>query len=129
MRRSLIRSEKGQSFLEFAIITPLLLLLLLGIFDMGRMFFTYLHLNQISQEAARIGSLGASDDEILQLIDQQNHLDDPTALQIIIDPLENSRNSGGYMRVELTYPIKFFTPGLSQLVSYEVSGETMIRIE
>lgn len=49
----LFRTEKGQSFAELAIVLPLLLILLLGIFDIGNGFSTYIALSNASREGAR----------------------------------------------------------------------------
>ena len=40
----LMKSEKGQSLVEFALVIPLLILLLFGIVDFGRIFHAYLTL-------------------------------------------------------------------------------------
>lgn len=48
-----IRPQKGQSLAELAIILPLLLILLLGVFDIGNGFSTYIALSNASREGAR----------------------------------------------------------------------------
>lgn len=131
MKRFFRENEQGQSMLEFALFIPLLLLLLMGMFDTGRVLFTYLHLNMMSQEAARMGSLGATDTEIEQWVVNEYKIGDATPLQIAITPTDSTRTSGDYFEVELTYPVNFFTPVLSQLVSspYQVTTGTTIRVE
>src|ERR1035437_178897 len=52
-----IQTKKGQSAVEFALIFPLLLLLVLGMVDFGRMFITYLAMSNGSREAARYGGV------------------------------------------------------------------------
>ena len=56
--------KKGQSMVEFALITPLLLMLMLGIFEFGRLIFVYSAVSSASREAARfgasIGDIGAT---------------------------------------------------------------------
>jgi len=58
-RRSIIASswERGQGLAEFALVTPLLLFVTLGIVDFGRAFFTYAQLSFQLREALRWGSL------------------------------------------------------------------------
>ncbi len=46
---------KGQGLVEFALILPLLLLLLLGIFEFGRVLFIYSNLFNAAREGARYG--------------------------------------------------------------------------
>jgi hypothetical protein len=47
------RGERSQSMVEFAIVAPLLLLLLFGIVDFGRIIYIYVTLNQAVNEGAR----------------------------------------------------------------------------
>jgi TadE-like protein len=49
-----MRSQRSQSMVEFAIIAPLLLLLIFGIVDFGRVIYTYITLNQAVNEAVRV---------------------------------------------------------------------------
>lgn len=55
-RRSVDRYEtqRSQSLVEFAIVAPLLLILLFGIVDFGRVIYTYVTLNQAVNEGARV---------------------------------------------------------------------------
>jgi len=48
-----LRSERSQSIVEFALIAPVLLLLLFGIIDFGRLIYVYATLNQAVNEGAR----------------------------------------------------------------------------
>ena len=51
------QSERGTTAVEFAIVVPLLLLILLGIIDFGRLLFVQVSLNAASREGARAASL------------------------------------------------------------------------
>lgn len=53
------QSERGTTAVEFAIVVPLLLLILLGIIDFGRLLFVQVSLNAASREGARASSLYA----------------------------------------------------------------------
>ena len=62
MRRPRRRTtERGQDLVEFALILPVLLLVLLGIFDMGRVTYYLSALNNAAREGARYGSLFPAD--------------------------------------------------------------------
>ena len=52
-RRSERRGERSQSLVEFAIIAPLLLVLLFAVVDFGRVIYIYVTLNQAVNEGAR----------------------------------------------------------------------------
>lgn len=46
----MVKKENGQSVVEMALVLPVLLLLLVGIIDFGRVFYYYSHLNLATQE-------------------------------------------------------------------------------
>ncbi len=48
--------EKGSALLETTIVLPLLILVVLGIFDFGRMYFTHSMVSEIAREAALVGA-------------------------------------------------------------------------
>jgi len=56
-RRSSWRSERGAELIEFAMVAPILILLLAGIFDFGMMFRTYEAVTNAAREGARVGVL------------------------------------------------------------------------
>jgi len=49
--------ERGQSLVEAAIVVPLLLLLLAGVVELGRAFYTYIVITNAAREGARYASL------------------------------------------------------------------------
>lgn len=48
--------ERGQGLVEFALVIPFLLLLMIGIFEFGYFFFVYTSVNTAAREAARYGA-------------------------------------------------------------------------
>ena len=62
IKKSLIKDKKGQSLIEFALVLPILLLVLLGIMEFGRMIMTVNVLNQAAREGARIGAVTSDAD-------------------------------------------------------------------
>ena len=52
------RDEKGAAAVEFALVLPLLLVLLLGIIDFGLYFYNDLQLTHVARDAARYLSVG-----------------------------------------------------------------------
>ena len=46
---------KGQDLVEFALLLPFMLMLIMGIFDLGRVTFLYSTITNISREGARYG--------------------------------------------------------------------------
>lgn len=61
--------EKGQSLAEFALVVPVLLLLLVGIVEIGYGLNSYLTVVDSARDGARLGSKGQADaDQITALV-------------------------------------------------------------
>lgn len=54
-------SNHGQTLVEFALVVPILLLVVFGIMEFGRVFYTYSALTNGAQEAARYGIIHPTD--------------------------------------------------------------------
>jgi hypothetical protein len=64
MRNSCFRSskaERGQSLTEFALGITFILIMMAGVMDLGRAYFSFLSLRDAAQEGALYGSLDAPD--------------------------------------------------------------------
>jgi hypothetical protein len=127
----MVKKEEGQSLLEFALILPLLLLLISGMFDFGRLLYNYMHLHLASQESVRLGGLGQGDAEITAFAQNYIHIGDPLLLEVAIFPSETTRKSGDYINVTLRYPFESITPILSDIIPspYLIETESTIRVE
>jgi Flp pilus assembly protein TadG len=65
IRRLRVRSERGAELVEFALVLPLLLVLIGGIIDFGFLFQRYEVVTNAAREGARLGSLpGYQDDDV-----------------------------------------------------------------
>jgi hypothetical protein len=62
IRRLRVRSERGAELVEFALVLPLLLVLVGGIIDFGFLFQRYEVVTNAAREGARLGSLPGYDD-------------------------------------------------------------------
>lgn len=126
-----IHNQKGQSLVEFAIIVPILLLIVMGIFQFGMMLNAYLTIENVSREGARIGIIGSSDAEINSAIIASSSNLDPLKLTVSITPDEASRKSGDTLTVKVTYNYELTIPIISNLFNSEavLNGQTSMRIE
>jgi Flp pilus assembly protein TadG len=52
-------SGRGQAMVEFALVFPVLLLLIFGLIDIGRLVYTHNALSEAAREGARFGSVQA----------------------------------------------------------------------
>ncbi|MFZ3577019.1 TadE/TadG family type IV pilus assembly protein [Virgibacillus sp. DJP39] len=127
----MIREEKGQSLVEMALILPVLLLLLVGIIDIGRMTIMYSSLHFTAQETVRLGGLGETDTELVQFARNNLSMGDPTKLLVDITPQPEMRESGEYITVNLDYTLTPFTPFIETIFpeSLVLSVDSTIRIE
>lgn len=125
------RDERGQSMVETALILPVLLLLLVGILDFGRIMYSYAHLHMAAQETVRVGGLGRNDTEITSFAKDYVQLKEVDQLKINISPGDSSRDAGDYVTVKLEYPFHFITPFVSSLFpsSLSIKAESTIRVE
>lgn len=123
--------ERGQALVEMALILPLLLLLLAGILDVGRLIFSYEQMQIVAQEAARLGGLGKDDQTITTFAENDQQLGNPGNLIVSITPPDTERVSGDDVTVMLKYPFTFYTPLISELFPnpFYIQTQSTIRVE
>ena len=126
-----IKNQKGQSLVEFAIILPILLLLLFGIAEFGIMLNSYLTIQIVPREGARLGIVGDSDLEITSLITTTSPNLTAADMSITITPSELNRKSGDTLQVTVTYNYHMTVPIISSLVGNVIvlTSQTSMRIE
>jgi len=126
-----LRNEKGQSLVEFAILLPLLLLLMMGILEFSLMLNSYLTINNSAREGARLGIVAGSNIEIKELILNISPNLDSKKLIVNITPLEGSRQSGGTLTVDVIYNYQVIIPIISNILGNVVvlKAQASMRIE
>lgn len=125
------KNEKGQSIVELAIILPVLLLLILGIFEFGRVMNAYLIINHAAREGARTGAVGNSDSYIIDKVINSTSTLDQSKLTITISPGQYSRTRGESIVVKVEYDIALIIPMIQSLIpnQYHLVAFTTMRIE
>ena len=58
--RRIIHGKRGQSLVEFALIAPVLIILMLGTIDYGRVYFAYVSVTNGARNGAQFASANAS---------------------------------------------------------------------
>jgi Flp pilus assembly protein TadG len=126
-----LRNQKGQSLVEFAIILPFLLLLLMGILEFGIMLNSYLTIHNSAREGARLGIVAGSNIEIKQLISNISPNLNTENIIVNITPSEVSRKSGDTLTVEVIYNYQVTVPIISNIIHNVVvlKAQTSMRIE
>jgi len=101
------RREGGQALVEFALVVPVFLILLLGIVDFGWALRSWITVTNSAREGARMGAVGATCDDI-----KQRAVDTSADLLTLSDvAVENCQGDPGTsVVVTVTYDYSFITP-------------------
>lgn len=131
MIRRLRKGEHGQALVEMALVLPLFFLLLFGVIEMGRVGYAYITVTNATREGGRVATLGGTDDQIMTSIKAAATALDSMSLTIIITPLEDSRQSGQDVKVDVTYPVQLVIPIISNVITNPVivSSSIVMRQE
>lgn len=127
-----MRTENGQATVEMAFSLIVLILILFGITDFGRIFHAHLTLEHASREAARLASVGEDNSGIIARAKEASAGLDDSKLQIVIDPSDSSqRTRGTTVTVSMAYQIDFLTPVIGQFFSEPLTleNQAVMRVE
>ena len=143
-----INNQNGAALVEFAIVLPLLLILVFGVIEFGVMFYDKAVITNASREGARAGITGVANSDIedivkdyckFNLINLSNNDFDPAADpydDISISKDDSSIDGSKVLTVRLEYRydlllgsiFKFYAP--HKEISYTtISAETVMRME
>ncbi|MEW4563609.1 TadE family protein [Bremerella sp. JC770] len=124
-RRRVLNNRRATATVEFAVIAPVFLTLILGMLEASRMFETYGQLAQVARDGGRLGAMDRADwvasgiktnDKIIS--DIRNSLEasgyDPDELDIFIEPagkpgepfnLDDPKNDLDLFQVRIAVPV------------------------
>lgn len=112
-----LKNQKGQALVEFAIILPILILILMAIMEFGIMLNCYLTIHNSAREGARIAIIGATDAQIRDVIISTSPTLNVNDLSINITPSEGSRKSGDTLQISVDYNYHMISPVISGLLN------------
>ncbi|MGN7297719.1 TadE/TadG family type IV pilus assembly protein [Ferdinandcohnia sp. SAFN-114] len=138
-----MKSQKGQSLVETALILPIILMILFGITDFGRIFHAYLTLDHAGREAARVATVGSDLGTIQTTISNATDTlesDDPSNPKMVgktvyfgstvVTDASATPTSGEEVKIELTYEVDFLTPIIGQIIGeFDLKDTTVMRVE
>jgi Flp pilus assembly protein TadG len=128
------RSNNGQALLEFALVLPFLVLVILGIFDLGFAIYANNTIADAAREGARTGIiLSKNDSDIRTRVKSASPVLNLTDSQITITP-SGSRSTyfGTPITVTVVYTYVPFTPVIGQIVTgsgLQLSASSSMIIE
>ncbi len=122
------RSFRGQSLVEWALILPVFLLLLMAIIDLGRVTYTYSALFNSTREGARYGIIHPNDTSgITSTVRSLSVGLDPALITVIA-----TRPTTRTIRVFATYQFTVVTPFASAILGSQsiiLRTQTTMRVE
>ncbi len=131
MKTRIIKSTKGQALVEMAFVLPILLLILMGIVEFGRIINSYLVITNAVREGARYAAIHSTDEQINLVISDLTSTLNQSELNIVITPSETNRITGSSAVIRIDYDIDIFTPIISNIVPdpFRVTAQTVMRVE
>lgn len=128
------KTERGQAIVEMALVLPLLIMLLFGIVEFGRVLNTYIVVTNLSREGARFAAVGGSDTAVMDFIKSAAASSgfDVSLVQVQSDPPSiNKRARGSTIQVKVSYPVDIVAPVIGSIIGdpYVVRSQTTMRVE
>lgn len=123
--------QHGQALVEMALVLPLLLLLLFGIFEFGRIMGSYMLISNLSREGARYGVVGHDDTQIQALILSRRAWLDEAQLSVVVSPPYVDRDKGEALNVGVNYSLNLMIPIFTEILPNPVllSTQCTMRVE
>lgn len=127
----MVHNERGQATVELALVLPVLLLLLAGTMECGRIFYAYLTISHAAREGARAAALGQRDSQISNVVTSRAVTLDSAKITVKVTPGFSSRTRGTAVEVNVDYPLPIIVPVIAQLLPnpFIISARTVMREE
>lgn len=122
-------SAKGQALVEFALVLPILLILVLGLFDLGRAVYAYNAVANAARNGTRVAIVDQNVDRIKQTAFDESAglIEDPDDVDVTF---ECTDQIGCLATVEATYHYSAATPMVEALVgAITLKGNSQMPIE
>jgi len=114
-RQSRWQCERGGELIEFALVAPILMLLIAGIFDFGMMFRTYEAVTNAAREGARVGVLpGYAAADVQSRVGQYltaSGLSGTSTVNVVNVPITTAAGTFTATSVTVNYPYQFVVLG------------------
>jgi Flp pilus assembly protein TadG len=127
----LFKGEQGQAVVEMALVLPLLLFLLFGIIEMGRVGYAYITVNNAARSAVRVATAGGLDQDVQNAAINAAPSLSVAELAIVITPTQTNRQSGQSVQVQVSYPVHLIVPLISTILPnpFVVNSTLSMRVE
>jgi len=125
-----IKNNRGQAMVEFALILPFLLLLIIGSMEFGLVINQYMVLAEAAREGARSAALGGDNATVMAVAKTAASQIDTTQLTVAILPTP-TRVRGNGVTVTVTKPVQAISPLMSPFfpAGFTIHGAATMRVE
>lgn len=126
--KAINRREQGQSLVEFALLVPILLILLLGVLDLGRIFYVMVALKDAADEGATYAAIRPSDTDGIRL-----RTAEATDALVQIDPAQvvvarpAQLVPGAPITVTIAHAFQFFNPFVAPVLPNSVNNSIVLH--
>lgn len=129
--RAFIKRNQGQAMVEMALVLPILILLLFGIIEFGRIMGSYMVINNLAREGVRYGVVGHDDDQIRQLVMDDHTWLNENELNVTVTPDYADRVKGESLQVQVSYDIDLITPFFNIMLPnpLPINAQCSMRVE
>lgn len=128
--REVLKRKQGQAIVEFALVLPVFILILVGIMEFGLVFHQYLVVTSASREGARVAALGGTDAEVGTMVNNAAATINRGLLTVNVTPVQ--RVKGQSVTVQVTNLVPINAPLIAQVFPqnpFPVRGTTVMRVE
>jgi Flp pilus assembly protein TadG len=129
-KRIQIRSQQGQTMTEFALVLPVLALILFAVIQFGIVFNNYITLTDATRAGARKAAVSRQDSnrnsDVMNAV--RSSASDLTGSKLSVPPPSSTWNSGDDVTVTASYPYSISLLGLV-VKSGRLSSTTTERVE
>lgn len=124
------KNNRGQALVEFALILPVLMLLVVGVMEFGLIINQYMVVAEAAREGARSAALGGSDAAVTTVVKTAASQIDVSKLTVTISPT-TTRVRGNGVTVTVKKPVKAITKLMSPFfpTGFAVQGVATMRVE
>lgn len=125
-----LKNNRGQALVEFALMLPVLLLLVVGVMEFGLVINQYMVVAEAAREGARSAALGASNVTVITVVKTASGQMDTSQLIITIAP-PDIRVRGNGVTVTVEKPVHTITSLIEPFfpADFKVQGAATMRVE
>lgn len=121
--RKRLVGKSGQALVEFSLVLPILILVIVGIIEFAILFSSFLVVQNAARDAVRQIAVGGSDVAVFQLVTDNVVGIDSSKLTFSAAPAAGVRRRGEPITVTVVYNHHIITPMLSLILGQDLQWQ------